>query len=117
MTNYSQWPFVQKFQDGYFFHSAGWDPTGTAALQTSLATNLFAFNTKYWPELGGGIDNITTNSGNAQASAWGGWANSLEGRGIIWSEFTHDYHMENMQSVCQVIVMRELGPDDAATFQ
>ena len=102
MTNYSQWPFVQQFEDGYFFHSAGWDPTGTAALQNSLAANLRPFNTRYWPELGGGIDHPYVNSGHDQAAAWGGWAQACQNNGIIWSEFTHDYHMENMQAVCQV---------------
>jgi autotransporter-associated beta strand protein len=102
MTNYSQWPFVQKYEDGYFFHSAGWNPTTTAGLQQSLAQNLVSFNTKFWPELGGGISIITTNSGHAQASTWGSWAAQCEANGIIWSEFTHDYHMENMQTVCQV---------------
>ncbi len=100
MTNYSQWPFVQKYQDGYFFHSAGW--SGTTVLERSLATNLLPFNTRYWTELGGYISNPSTNSAASQVSAWGGWAAAHQANGIIWSEFTHDYHMENMQSVCQV---------------
>ncbi|MEI6193694.1 MAG: autotransporter-associated beta strand repeat-containing protein, partial [Verrucomicrobiota bacterium] len=101
MTNYSQWPFVQKYQDGYFFHSAGWGG-GTAALQSSLAANLFSFNTKFWPELGGSIGVINTNAGHSQAGTWGSWAAGCEANGIIWSEFTHDYHMEDMKDVCQV---------------
>ena len=99
MTNYSQWPFVQRFQDGYFFHSAN---VGTAAWQRSLATNLLQFNTKYWPELGGNTPNPTTNSAASQIAAWGsGFAANMQANGIIWSEFTHDYHMENMKPVCQ----------------
>jgi autotransporter-associated beta strand protein len=101
MTNYSLWPFVQKFQDGYFFHSAYWS-AGTAWLQQSLAQNLTSFNTKFWPELGGDMTVVNTNSGNSQATTWGNWAAGCEANGIIWSEFTHDYHMENMQVVCQV---------------
>ena len=101
MTNYSQWPFVQKFQDGYFFHSADWGGS-TAWLQQSLAQNLLPFNTKYCPELGGNIPNPTTNSAASQIATWGNWAAGCQANGIIWSEFTHDYHMENMQPVCQV---------------
>jgi len=98
MTNYSQWPFVQRFQDGYFFHTAN---VGTAAWQQSLATNLLPFNTKYWPELGGNCPNPTTNWYQGQLSSWGGTAANMQANGIIWSEFTHDYHMENMKPVCQ----------------
>jgi len=101
MTNYSQWPFVQRFEDGYFFHSAYWGG-GTAWLQQSLAQNLLPFNPKYCPELGGDIPNPTTNSAASQITTWGGWAAGCQTRGIIWSEFTHDYHMENLQPVCQV---------------
>lgn len=101
LTNYSQWPFVQKFQDGYFFHSAYWGGS-TAWLQQSLAQNLLPFNAKYWPELGGFITNPSTNSAASQLSTWGNWAANCEANGIIWSEFTHDYHMENMQQLCQV---------------
>ena len=101
LTNYSQWPFVQKFQDGYFFHSAYWSGS-TAWLQQSLAQNLLPFNPKYCPELGGDITNPTTNSSASQISTWGNWAAGCQANGIIWSEFTHDYHMENMQPVCQV---------------
>jgi hypothetical protein len=101
MTNYSQWTFVQKFQDGYFFHSYGWNPTLTAWLQSSLAANLRASNTRFWCEPGGDISNPTTGSGTAQADFWGNWwAAACQANGIIWSEFTHDYHMENMQAVC-----------------
>jgi autotransporter-associated beta strand protein len=100
MTNYAQWPFVQKYEDGYFMHSSGWGGD-TAGLQRSLATNLFAFNTKYWTELGGGQSTITTNTGHSQASTWGNSAATREGNGIIYSEFTHDYHMEDMKDVCQ----------------
>ena len=99
MTNYSQWPFVQRFQDGYFFHTAN---VGTAAWQQSLATNLLQFNTKYWPELGGDCPNPTTNWYQGQLSTWGGTAANMQANGIIWSEFTHDYHMENLQPLCQV---------------
>ncbi len=99
MTNYSQWPFVQKYEDGYFMHSSGWG--GNNGLQQSLATNLFSFNTKYWTELGGGQSSITTNTGHAQATAWGNSAAAREANGIIYSEFTHDYHMEDMKDVCQ----------------
>ena len=99
MTNYSQWPLVQRFQDGYFFHTAN---VGTAAWQQSLAANLLQYNTKYWPELGGNCPNPSTNWYQGQVSTWGGTAANMQANGIIWSEFTHDYHMENMQPVCQV---------------
>ena len=103
MTNYDQWPFVQKYEDGYFFHSAGWG-SATTALQQSLATNLLASNTKYWTELGGdqGGFGISGSTAAHQVLQWGNWAAAREANGIIWSEFTHDYHSENMQDVCQV---------------
>ena len=102
MTNYSQWPFVQKYADGYFLHGAYWSKSSTAGLQQSLATNLFQFNTKYWPELSGDITSPNTNSGSALASKDGNIVQFQENNGIIFSEFTHDYHMENMQPLCQV---------------
>ncbi len=99
MTNYSQWPLVQRFQDGYFFHTAS---VGTAAWQQSMAANLLQYNTKYWPELGGDCPNPSTNWYLGQLSTWGGTAANMQANGIIWSEFTHDYHMENMKPLCQV---------------
>jgi hypothetical protein len=101
MTNYSQWQFVQQYGDGYFFHSAGWDST-TAGLQQSLAQNLRPFNTRFWTELGGDMTRPSTNSAASQVTRWGGWAAGCQDNGIYWSEFTHDYHMENMQPLCQV---------------
>ena len=68
----------------------------------SLATNLLQFNTKYWPELGGDCPNPSTNWYQGQINTWGGCGGGVQANGIIWSEFTHDYHMENMQPVCQV---------------
>ena len=102
MTNYSQWPFVQKYEDGYFLHNQYWKKSSTAWLQQSLATNLLPFNTKYWPELSGYITGPNANSGSALASKEGNIVQFQENNGIIFSEFTHDYHMENMQSLCQV---------------
>jgi hypothetical protein len=71
-------------------------------LEQSLATNLAAFNTKYWTELGGNCVNPSPTWYQTQLNIWGVWAAGLEANGIIWSEFTHDYHMENLQPVCQV---------------
>jgi autotransporter-associated beta strand protein len=102
MTNFSQWPFVQQYEDGYFFHSAGWNVTSQGPLMQQLAANLRQFNVKYWPELGGNCPSPTTNWYQGQTNAWGGWAMGCQNNGIIWSEFTHDYHMENMEPVCQV---------------
>jgi len=108
MTNYSQWPFVQKYEDGYFFHAYYWMTTAmissgsAAALEQSLATNLLPFNTKYWVELAGDIPSPSTTSAASQLSSAGGSAAVCEANGIIWSEFTHDYHMEDLQPLCQV---------------
>jgi len=102
MTNFSQWPFTQRFEDGYFFHSAGWSAGANGTLMQQLATNLIQFNTKYWPELGGDCPNPSTTWYQGQTNTWGGWALACESEGIIWSEFTHDYHIENMKPVCQV---------------
>ncbi len=102
MTNFSEWPFVQRYEDGYFFHSAGWNVTAQGPLMQQLAANLRQFNTKFWPELGGNCPSPTTNWYRGQTNGWGGWAQGCQNNGIIWSEFTHDYHMENMQPVCQV---------------
>ena len=66
-----------------------------------LAVNLRQFNAKYWPELGGNCPSPTTNWYQSQTNGWGGWARGCQNNGIIWSEFTHDYHMENMEPVCQ----------------
>jgi len=102
MTNFSQWPFTQRFEDGYFFHTAGWSVAANGSLMQQLATNLLQFNTKYWPELGGDCPDPSPTWYQGQTNAWGGWALACESKGIIWSEFTHDYHIENMKPVCQV---------------
>jgi autotransporter-associated beta strand protein len=102
MTNFSQWPFVQRYEDGYFFHSAGWNVTSQGWLMQQLSSNLRQFNTKYWPELGGNCPSPSTTWYQGQTNSWGGWAMGCQNNGIIWSEFTHDYHMENMEPVCQV---------------
>lgn len=101
LTNYSQWPFVQQHQDGYFFHSAYWS-NSLGWLEQSLAQNLQPFNTKFCPELGGNIPSPGTNSGHTQGSAACGKLAVYQANGLIMSELTHDYHMVNMQPVCQV---------------
>ena len=101
LTNYLQWPFVQKYQDGYLLHGAYWNGTLAWLLQ-SLSQNLQPFNTKFMPELAGNIPNPNTNSAAAELSNAGGKAAFYEANGIILSEFTHDYHMENMEPLCQV---------------
>ncbi len=101
LTNYSQWPFVQKYQDGYLLHDAYWNGSLAWLLQ-SLARNLQPFNVKFMPELAGNIPSPSTNSGAAQLNNAGGKAAFYESNGIILSEFTHDYHMENLQPLCQV---------------
>jgi len=102
MTNYSQWPFVQKYQDGYFLHNAYWNRSDTVGLQQSLATNLAAFNTKYWAEVPGICLNPSPTWYQAQTNRMGLLVNGFASAGIILSEFTHDYHMDDMQTVCQV---------------
>jgi autotransporter-associated beta strand protein len=104
MVNYDQWPFVQKYQDGYFFHSAGWGKSTAYALATNLAQNLLKYNTRYWPELGGKLRDYGWDDATAQDqfNQWATWAEGMESRGIVWSEFTHDYRMEDMQTLCAV---------------
>jgi len=102
MTNFSQWPFVQKFEDGYFMHGSGWNAPMNGGLMQQLASNLAQFNNKYWMEIGGGHSTVDTNTGNAQANTYDPILANDEATGIIFSEITHDYHMENMQAVCQV---------------
>lgn len=102
MTNYDQWPFVRKYQDGYFFHSAGWGNSAAYTLASNLATNLLQHNTRYWPELGGKLRDYGWDDSTAQdqLNQWATWAQGMESRGVIWSEFTHDYRMEDMQTLC-----------------
>ncbi len=104
MTNFSQWPFVQRYQDGFFFHTAGWSPASSAQgpLMQTLAANLIPFNTKYCPEIGGDCVSPSTTWYQGQTNTWGGWVLNAQNVGIYCSEVTHDYHMENMKRVCQV---------------
>ena len=101
LTNYSQWPFVQKYQDGYLFHGAYWDST-LAWLIQSLAQNLQPFNAKFMPELSGHMPSPSTNSAASELNNNANKVALYEGNGAILSDFTHDYHMENMQPVSQV---------------
>jgi autotransporter-associated beta strand protein len=100
LTNYSQWLYVQKYEDGYFVHGVAWD-SSTVWLQQSMAQNLSLYNTKYWPELTGEISNPDTNSAAGLLAANAAFVAGLEANGIIFSELTHDYHMEDMQGVCE----------------
>lgn len=104
MVNYDQWPFVQKYQDGYFFHSAGWGNSTAYTLAANLAQNLLQYNVRYWPELGGKLRDYGWDDATAQdqLNQWATWAEAMESRGIVWSEFTHDYRMEDMQTLCAV---------------
>ncbi len=102
LTNYSQWPFVQKYEDGFFLRGVDWPVPDTAALQQSLATNLSGFNTKYTAVMPGMCYTPSTNWYQSETDSTGGIVGGLQSSGIILSEITHDYHMENMQTVCQV---------------
>ena len=94
------WDFVKKFEDGIFFHSAGYGGLSSTDKQ-NLATMMRPYNTKYWVELGGG----TTNPGPSfvqfqGGSGWGAHLTSQQNLGLVMSQVTHDYHMEDMQYVC-----------------
>ena len=95
------WDFVKKFEDGIFFHSAGYGGLSSAD-KTDLATMMRSYNTKYWVELGGG----TSNPGDAfvqfqAVNGWGAHLTSQQNLGLVMSQITHDYHMENMEDVCR----------------
>ncbi len=102
LTSYSQWPFVQKYEDGFFLRGVDWPVPDTAALQQSLATNLSPFNTKYAAVLGGMCYTPSTNWYQSETNSNAGIVGGLQSSGIVLSEITHDYHMENLQLVCQV---------------
>ena len=102
LTNYSQWPFVQKYEDGFFLRGVDWPVPDTAALQQSLATNLSAFNTKYAAVMPGYCSTPSTNWYQSETNTTGTIVGGLQSSGIVLSEITHDYHMDNMQLVCQV---------------
>ncbi|MCX6865917.1 MAG: hypothetical protein NTV46_06800, partial [Verrucomicrobia bacterium] len=96
------WDFVKRFQDGLFFHSAGYGGL-TATDKQTLAAQLRPFNARYWVELGGGTDT----PGDAWVTfqgdtGWGAHLNSQQNLGLVMSQITHDYHMENMEAVCRV---------------
>lgn len=95
------WDFVKKFQDGVFFHSAGYGGL-TSTDKQNLAALLRPFNARYWVELGGG----TSSPGDAWVTfqgdtGWGAHLNSQQSLGLVMSQITHDYHMENMEDVCR----------------
>lgn len=97
------WEFVKKYEDGIFFHSAGYGGL-TSSDKTALATMMRPYNAKYWVELGGGV-NPAPGDAFVQYQAVTGWGAHLTGQqnlGLVMSQITHDYHMENMQDVCQV---------------
>ncbi len=102
LTNYSQWPFVQKYEDGFFLRGANWLLPATAALQQSLATNLSAFNTRYIMVVAGKCYSPSPTWYQTETNNTGIIVAGVESSGIIISELTHDYHMEDLQQVCQV---------------
>jgi autotransporter-associated beta strand protein len=97
------WDFVKQYQDGIFFHTAGYGGlTGTDMV--NLATIMRPHNTKYWSELGGGLAGLTPGPDfvNNIGNVWGvGVVNQLQSYGLVMSQLTHDYHMEDMRQVCQ----------------
>ncbi len=98
------WDFVKQNQDGIFFHSAGYGGL-TSSDKTDLATRMRPYDTKYWVELGGGMGAQTPGPGfvNFQGNTgWGAHLTSQQDLGLVMSQITHDYHMEDMKDVCQV---------------
>lgn len=97
------WNFVKRYEDGFFFHTAGYGGL-TSADKAALAIRLRPYNTKYWEELGGGLGNQTPGPNFVihQVNVWGAVLASDQNLGLVMSQVTHDYHMEDMQDVCQV---------------
>ena len=99
------WDFVKQYEDGIFFHTAGYGGL-TDTDKANLATMMRPYNTKYWSELGGGVmtgqipgPDYVYNIGNN----WGvGVVNYLQSLGLVMSQITHDYHIENLEDVCRV---------------
>ncbi|KAK9868301.1 hypothetical protein WJX84_011175 [Apatococcus fuscideae] len=85
------WPYVAKWQDAYFVHSAGFTPEGPSSeLLRSLVATMEPHQGRFAAELGGGTEPDDNWPGN-QVALWGGWAASIETLGIAWTEITHDF--------------------------
>ena len=85
------WPYVAKWQDAYFVHSAGFDPHGPPAdLLRSLVATMEPHQGRFAAELGGGTL-PEDNWHEWQINTWGGWAAAIETLGIAWTEVTHDF--------------------------
>jgi autotransporter-associated beta strand protein len=100
----NSWDFVKQYQDGLFFHSAGYGGL-TSADKTALAAMLRPYNTKFCVELGGGVGTRTPGPEFIQyqsTTGWGAHLTTQQDLGLVMSQVTHDYHMEDMEDVCRV---------------
>jgi autotransporter-associated beta strand protein len=96
----AQWEFVKRYQDGFFFHtaySADFADTDKAA----LANILYPYNPRYCEELGGGCTAALTWPAWQAITTWGANIARYQSLGLIMSDITHDYHMENMEDLCR----------------
>ncbi len=99
------WPYVAKWQDAYFVHSAGFTDQGAPAdLLRSLIATMEPHQGRFAAELGGGTE-PDDNWPQGQVNLWGGWAASIEPLGLAWTECTHDFqtHCDKFCEVCDMV--------------
>ena len=100
--NPNDWQFVQKYEDGFFFHGARWTTAyedGVAAQLVALLTGSGALNApaaRFWTEQGGQMQPNMAGTLNNKLS----WLNRVQGDGVVFSEITTDYNA-HMDSFCQ----------------
>ena len=99
------WDFVKKYEDGIFFHTAvdtatrGY-PGLTGDEKTAFASMLRPYNTKYWIELFGFIDDATDAAAQSRATNNCAVLTEYQNLGLAMSQATHDYYMENLWELC-----------------
>lgn len=91
LTNIKSWEYVQKYQDGYFIHSTGFDLSGNPEIVLKNLYNILGSDLTRWIcELGG-----TTQPDNTwpdmQISQWGDWIDRISTTGIVFSTLCHDW--------------------------
>lgn len=91
LSDQTTWPYVQKYQDGYFIHSTGFDfSTNSEIVLNNLYSILGSGLSRWFTELGG-----TTEPDNTwpetQISQWGGWVEKISQTGIVFSTLCHDW--------------------------
>lgn len=100
LSNQNSWQYVQKYQDGYFIHSTGFDLGGNPEIVLNNLYNILGSGLNRWIVELGGTTQPNSTWPNQQIAQWGGWTNRISSLGIVFSILCHDWE-QNIEAFVQ----------------